>query len=215
MSFSYQPAITKKGGEAGGGRVHWAQRRRWWGCTRPPTWTILSKPMVISTLLRASHTCGKLRGMKCSWLDTILKKSICRPQSAACSLASPSPWILWRCTLLSFNLAGKDTPPWAEVFHVGSNEGEDITTIHDREKVMEEKGQTGIQLNHLFLNIITTVKTASSYKKKCSLHLLFCVLGENFTGEAGHHVQDVIIELFREPGSINIIKGVLFKPVTH
>merc|ERR550534_3635607 len=35
--------------------------------------------------------CGKLRGMKCSWLDTILKKSICRPQSAACSLASPSP----------------------------------------------------------------------------------------------------------------------------
>ena len=80
---------------------------------------------------------------------------------------------------------------------------------------MEEKGQTGIQLNHLFLNIITTVKTASSYKKKCSLHLLFCVLGEDFTGEAGHHVQDVIIELFREPGSIKIIKGVLFKPATH
>ena len=80
---------------------------------------------------------------------------------------------------------------------------------------MEEKGQTGIQLNHLFLNIKITVKTASSYKKKCCLHLLFCVLGEDFTGEAGHHVQDVIIELFGEPGSINIIKGVLFKPVTH
>ena len=68
---------------------------------------------------------------------------------------------------------------------------------------MEEKGQTGIQLNHLFLNIITTVKTASSYMKKCSLHLLLCVLGEDFTGEAGHHVQDVIIELFREPESID------------
>ena len=113
MPFSYQPAITKKGGEAGGGRVHRTQRRRRRGCTRPPAWTVLSKPMVISTLLRASHTCGKLRGMKCSWLDTILKKSICRPQSAACSLASPSPWILWRCKLLFFNLAGIETPPWA------------------------------------------------------------------------------------------------------
>ena len=73
---------------------------------------------------------------------------------------------------------------------------------------MEEKGQTGIQLNHLFLNIKTTVKPVSGYKMKCSLHLLFCVLGEDFTGEAGHHVQDVIIELFREPGSIDILKDV-------
>ena len=72
---------------------------------------------------------------------------------------------------------------------------------------MEEKGQTGIQLNHLFLNIKTTVKTVSSYKKKGFVHLLFCVLGENFTGEAGHHVQDVIIELFREPGAIDILKN--------
>ena len=39
-------------------------------------------------------TCGKLRGMKCSWLETILRKSICKPQRAACSPASPSPWIL-------------------------------------------------------------------------------------------------------------------------
>ena len=73
---------------------------------------------------------------------------------------------------------------------------------------MEEKGQAGIQLNHLFLNIKTTVKTVSSYKKKCFVHLLFCVLGENFTGEAGHHVQDVIIELFREPEAIDILKDV-------
>ena len=67
---------------------------------------------------------------------------------------------------------------------------------------MEEKGQAGIQLNHLFLNIKTTVKTVSRYEKNCFVHLLFCVLGEDFTGEAGHHVQDVIIELFREPGPI-------------
>ena len=41
--------------------------------------------------------------------------------------------------------------PGAKILHVGAYESEDIATVHDREKVVEEKCQTSIKLDHLVL----------------------------------------------------------------
>ena len=49
--------------------------------------------------------------------------------------------------------------PGAEILHVGAYESEDIATVHNREKVVEEKCQTSIKLDHLVLENMLAIKT--------------------------------------------------------
>ena len=44
--------------------------------------------------------------------------------------------------------------PGAKILHVGAYESEHIATVHYGEKVVEEKGQTSIELDHLVLRIM-------------------------------------------------------------
>ena len=56
----------------------------------------------------------------------------------------------------------KDTKvkgPGAKILHVGAYESEDIATVHNREKVVEEKCQTSIKLDHLVLKNMLAIKT--------------------------------------------------------
>lgn len=49
--------------------------------------------------------------------------------------------------------------PGAKILHVGAYESEDIATVHNREKVVEEKCQTSIKLDHLVLKNMLAIKT--------------------------------------------------------
>ena len=46
------------------------------------------------------------------------------------------------------------TIPGRKILHVGAYESEHIATVHYGEKVVEEKGQTSIELDHLVLRIM-------------------------------------------------------------
>ena len=105
------------------------------------------------------------------------------------------------------------TRPGRKILHVGAYESEHIATVHYGEKVVEEKGQTSIELDHLVLRImdncivvICSMKTFwqyfgtfLDYLKEIFCHLLFRMLCYDLTGETCHHVEDVIIELLRKP----------------
>ena len=67
-----------------------------------------------------------------------------------------------------------------EVLHVGLDEVEDVPPVHDREEVVEEEAEAGIELGHL--------------------GRLLVELGNDLRCQGGHHVQDVVVELLGEPG---------------
>ena len=68
--------------------------------------------------------------------------------------------------------------PGAEILHVGAYESEDIATVHNREKVVEEKCQTSIKLDHLVLENMLAIKTDNFVilDKQRLIHLLLCML---------------------------------------